>query len=74
MGATAHAKHEKALLIRGVSFVVKLDGELIVEDRLSFLEGNAVLPEVVGGLGRVPVESDHLYIVWMIQAFARPNA
>lgn len=74
VSAAAHAEHEKALFACGVQFVVELNGELVVEDGLSLLEGNVVLPEVRCGLSRIPVKLDHLYIVWMIDAFARPNA
>ena len=73
VGTTAHAKHEEAILIYRVRIVVKLHGKLVIEDRLGLLEGDAMLPEVRGGLGWIPVKLDHLYIVWMIQAFARPN-
>lgn len=52
------------------SLVVKLHGKLVIEDRPGFLEGNAKPPEVRGGLGRIPVKLHHLYIVWMIGAFA----
>ena len=74
VSATAHAEHEKALLVRGVRLVVELDGELVVEDGLGFLEGNTMLPEVRGSLSWIPVELDHLYIVWMRDRLARPNA
>lgn len=46
VSAAAHAEHEKTLLLGGVWFVVELNSELVVEDRLGFLEGNAVFPEV----------------------------
>jgi len=46
LSAAAHAEHEKAFLLRGVRLIVELDSELVVEDRLGFLEGNAMLPEV----------------------------
>src|SRR3546814_67705 len=74
MSTAAHAQHEKALLVRGMGLVVELHGEFVVEDRLGFFEGNAMFPEVRGGFGRVPVKSNHLYIVWMVDAFATPRA
>lgn len=57
MSSAAHAEHEKAFLFRGVRLIVELDSELVVEDSLGFLKGNTVLPEVRGGLGRVPAIS-----------------
>lgn len=58
MSSATHAKHEKTLLlIRGVRLIVELNGELVVEDRLGFLEGDAMLLEVRDGLGRVPVKN-----------------
>src|SRR5690606_17684524 len=73
MSAAAHAEHEKAILVRGMRVVVELDGELVVEDGLRLLEGNSMFPEVRRGLGRIPIEPDHLYIVWMTVAFARSS-
>jgi hypothetical protein len=46
VGTTAHAKHEEAILICRVRIVVELHGKLIIEDRLSLLEGDTMLPEV----------------------------
>jgi len=46
MSAATHAEHEESLFMRGVRFIVELDSEVIIEDRLRFLEGNAMLPEV----------------------------
>lgn len=46
VSAAAHAQHKKAFLIGGVGLIVELDGELVVEDGLSLLEGNTMLPEV----------------------------
>ena len=46
VGATTHAKHEEAIFICGVGVVVELHGKLVIENRLSLLEGDAMLPEV----------------------------
>ena len=46
--------------------VKELNCEFVVENRLGFLEGNTVLSEVRGGLGRVPFNPSHQYIVFMI--------
>jgi hypothetical protein len=71
MSAAAHAEHEKSLFVRSLRFIVELDCEIIIEDRLGFLEGDAMLPEVRGGFGWIPIESDYLYIVWTTIASAR---
>ena len=46
VGTTTHAKHEEAIFICGVGVVVELHGKLVIENRLSLLEGDAMLPEV----------------------------
>ena len=45
--------------------VKELNCEFVVENRFGFLEGNAVLPEVRGGFGRIPFKPDYQYIVFM---------
>ncbi len=70
MRSAAHTEQEKALLSRRMRRVVELNGELVLEERLSFLKGNAMLPEVRRAFSRIPLKCDHLYIVWMIVAFA----
>lgn len=71
MSTTAHAEHEKAILSGGAGLVVKLDSTLVVENGLGFLEGYPVFLEVRGGFCRIPFKLNHLYIVWMTEAFAR---
>ena len=47
----AHAQQQKAFFLRRGVIVEELDGKLIVERRLGFLEGNPMLPEICRGLG-----------------------
>ena len=42
--------------------VVKDDEEIVLEDRLRFLEGDAVLSNIVGGLIWIPLEA-HVGII-----------
>jgi predicted ThiF/HesA family dinucleotide-utilizing enzyme len=42
--------------------VVEYDEEVVLEDRLRLLEGDAVLIQIVGGLVRVPLESHRVII------------
>ena len=63
--SSALPEQQKAIFVGRVLIVKELNCEFVVENRLGFLEGNTVLPEVRGGLGRIPFKPDHQYIVFM---------
>ena len=73
MSAATHTQHEKALFLRGVRLTEELNGEFIVENRLCLLERHAMLSEVRGSFGWIPVKLNHLDIVWMLGAVSRPK-
>jgi len=43
---TTHAKHEKAIFSCCILRIKKLKGELVIENRLCVIEGNAVLLQI----------------------------
>lgn len=54
--------------------IEKLHCEFIVENRLRFLEGNAMFPEIEYGLGRIPLEIYRPYFVWESDCRSSPPA
>jgi len=53
----AHSEKEESIFGVRVVRVVEQKGHLVGEDRLRFLESDAVLAAVLGGLSRIPCES-----------------
>jgi len=62
----APAEEQEAILAIGVVWIVKLDGTLIMEDGLSFLERYSMLALVGPVLGLVPLEAKHNYMIMLI--------
>jgi len=62
----AHTEHNKSLFVLGMLFIKELPRIIVKENRLCFVEGNAVLFKVRERFGRAPLELDHIYIVSMI--------
>jgi len=68
------AKHQKPVLGRRMIGIIEPDGVLIQEDRLRFLEGDAVLTLVGPALWSVPLETNliHMYIVRFPERNVKP--
>ena len=56
-GVVYQAEQEEPVFPFGVLIIVELDGEIVVEDRPSVLEGDPVLLEILLGLDGIPLES-----------------
>ena len=60
----AQAKHQKPVFAIRTLFVEELDGELIVENSPCLVERNPVLSLIRSRLDGIPLEFDHIYIVF----------